>query len=173
MSFLVSESLILIIYLKFGIQQYITCQVFFCVSGFKFGVKVQKYPIFTEKNDVTLNIIKVKCTINFQAMPFMVQNKTQIASNTHRYKKTVNKILAWKWNHSHKLIYQKMSHVTFLIKKWSYKKNWTPNTQEHFFNCYLTTPGPTLGYFQGERLTSPMLITAFLSNSTRRSPGAS
>ena len=29
-------------------------------------IKVQKYPIFTEGNDITLSITKVKCTINFQ-----------------------------------------------------------------------------------------------------------
>ena len=30
-----------------------------------------------------------------------------------------------------------------------------------FFNCYLAGPRPTLGHFQGESLTNPMLINAF------------
>ena len=55
-------------------------------------------------------------------MPFMVQTKTQIASNTYRYKKILKKILTQKSNHTYKLIYQKMSHVTFVIEKWSYKE---------------------------------------------------
>ena len=76
-------------------------------------IKVQKYPIFTEKNDVTLNINKEKYTIIFQIIPAMVQNKTQIASNTHRYKKIVKKTLTCKSNHTYKLLYQKMSYVTF------------------------------------------------------------
>ena len=63
--------------------------VFFAGKGL--GL-VQKYPTFTEKNGVTLIITKVKCTINFQLIPFMVQNKTQITSNTYRYKKIVKKI---------------------------------------------------------------------------------
>ena len=88
MSFLVNEGLILIIYLKFGIQRYIRCQGFFRCKSLNSTIKVQKYPIFTKKKNVTLNIIKVKCTINFQKTPFMVQNKTQIAHNTtHSYKK--------------------------------------------------------------------------------------
>ena len=37
-------------------------------------------------------------------MPFMVQNKTQIVSNTHKYKTIVSKILTWKSYHTHKLI---------------------------------------------------------------------
>ena len=41
-----------------------------------------------------------------------------------------------------------------------------------FFNCYLADPQPTLGHFQGDSHTNPMLITAFLSNSTRSSLGA-
>ena len=56
-------------------------------------IKVQKYPIFTEKNDLTLNINKEKYTIIFQIIPAMIQNKTQIASNTNRYKKIVKKTL--------------------------------------------------------------------------------
>ena len=63
-------------------------------------------------------------------MPFMVQNKTQIVSNTHRYKKIVSQILTWKSNHTYKLVYQKMPHVIFLIKKQGYKKNSAPNTQK-------------------------------------------
>ena len=31
-----------------------------------------------------------------------------------------------------------------------------------FLNCYLAVPRPTLGHSQGESLTNPMLITAFL-----------
>ena len=30
-----------------------------------------------------------------------------------------------------------------------------------FFNCYLAAPRPTLGHYQGDSLTHPMLITAF------------
>ena len=30
-----------------------------------------------------------------------------------------------------------------------------------FLNCYLATPRPTLGHYQGDSLTHPMLITAF------------
>ena len=30
-----------------------------------------------------------------------------------------------------------------------------------FFNCYLTAPLPTLGYYRGGSLTHPMLITVF------------
>ena len=83
-------------------------------------IKVKKYPIFTEKIDVTLNIFILKYTLNFQIMPFMIQNKTQISSNTHRYKKIVKKILTQRSNHTYKL--QKMSHVTFLIKNGVIKK---------------------------------------------------
>ena len=38
------------------------------------------------------------------------------------------------------------------------------NIFEHlfFFNCYLAVPRPTLGHSQGDSLTNPMLITAFL-----------
>ena len=49
---------------------------------------------------------KVEYTVNFQ---IMFLNKTQIASDTHRYKKIVNEILTWKWNHAYKLIYKEMS----------------------------------------------------------------
>ena len=66
---------------------------FFASKSLNSRIKVQKYPIFTEKNDVTLNITKTKYTINFQIILFMVQNKTQIASNTHRHKERVKKIL--------------------------------------------------------------------------------
>ena len=31
-----------------------------------------------------------------------------------------------------------------------------------FFNCYLAAPQPTLGHSQGDSLTNPMLITAFV-----------
>ena len=47
-----------------------------------------------EKDDVTLNITKVKYTMNFQIMPLIDQNKTQIASDTHRYKKMLRKYLS-------------------------------------------------------------------------------
>ena len=60
MSFFVNESLIVMIYLKFRIQQYITCQGFFAGKGLNTRMKVQKYAIFTRKNYVTLNITKVK-----------------------------------------------------------------------------------------------------------------
>ena len=93
MSFLANESLIFIIYLKFRVQRYIICKGFLVCKGLDSRTKIQKYPIFTEKNDVTLNLTKMKYTINFQIMPFMVQNKTKIASNTHSSKKIVKKIL--------------------------------------------------------------------------------
>ena len=123
MSFLENESLIFVIYLKFRIQRYITCQGFFVGKRLNSRINVQNTPFSPKKNDVTLNITKVKYTINFQIMPFMVQNKTQIVSNMHRYKKIVKKTLTQNSNHTYKLIYQKMSHVTFLIEKWSYKEN--------------------------------------------------
>ena len=115
------ESLIIIIYLKFWIQQY----------------RGPKIPHFHQKNDITLNITKVKYTINFQ-MTFMVQNKIQIASNTHRYKKIVKKIITWKSNQTYKLICQTMSNKTFLLKKWSCKENWAPNTQEQVWRSPLS-----------------------------------
>ena len=31
-----------------------------------------------------------------------------------------------------------------------------------FFNCFLAVPRPTLGHSQGDSLTNPMLITAFV-----------
>ena len=105
MSFFVNESLVFIIYLKFRIQQYITCQGSFTGKGLNSKIKVQKYAIFTGKNDVTLNITKVKYTINFQIIPFKNQNKTQIASDTHKYKKIVKKMLKQKPNHSYKVTY--------------------------------------------------------------------
>ena len=101
-------------------------------------IKVQQHPIFTKKNDVALNITKVKYTINFQIIPFMVQNKTQIASDTQRYKKIVKKILVQKSNHPCKLIYQKMSHVTVLIITWSYKENEAPNTKKQVWRALLS-----------------------------------
>ena len=105
MSFFVNESLVFIIYLKFQIQQYITCQGSFAGKGLNSKIKVQKYAIFTGKNDVTLNITKVKYTINFQIIPFKNQNKTQIASDTHKYKKIVKKMLKQKPNHTYKVTY--------------------------------------------------------------------
>ena len=45
---------------------------FFVGKGLNSKMKVQKYPIFIEKNDVTLNITKVKYIRNFQTIPFMV-----------------------------------------------------------------------------------------------------
>ena len=138
MSFLENESLIFVIYLKFWIQRYITCQGFFVSKRLNSRMKVQKYPIFIEKNDVTLNITKVKNTVIFKIMPFMVQTKTQIASNTYRYKKILKKILTQKSNHTYKLIYQKMSHVTFVIEKWSYKENRAPNTQKQLWRSPLS-----------------------------------
>ena len=68
----------------------------------------------------------------------MVQNKTQIASDTHRYKKIVKKIFPWNSNHTYKLIYQKMSYETFLIKKWSYNENWASNTQKQVWRVFLS-----------------------------------
>ena len=62
-------------------------------KGLNSWIKVQKYPIFTEKKkDVILNITKVKYNINFQIKPLMVQNKIQSASNPHRYKKIIKKM---------------------------------------------------------------------------------
>ena len=38
-----------------------------------------------------------------------------------------------------------------------------PCSSEYFFlNCYLTVPQPTFGHSQGDSLTNPMLITAFV-----------
>ena len=92
MLFLIYESLILIIYLKFQIQWCIRCQRLFAGKGLNSRIKVQKYPIFTNKNVVTLNITKeIHQKISDNA--FMVQNKTQIASNTPRHNKIVKKIL--------------------------------------------------------------------------------
>ena len=34
--------------------------------------------------------------------------------------------------------------------------------QDIFFNCYLAVPQPTLDHSQGDSLTNPMLITAFV-----------
>ena len=31
----------------------------------------------------------------------------------------------------------------------------------YIFNCYLADPRPTLGHYQGDSLTHPMLITAY------------
>ena len=64
---------------------------FFVGKRLNSRMNVQNTPFSPIKNDVTLNITKVKYTINFQIMPFMVENKTQIASNMHRYKKIVKK----------------------------------------------------------------------------------
>ena len=92
MLFLINESSILIIYLKFQIQWYITCQGLFSGKGLNSRIKVQKYPIFNNKNVITLIITKeIHQKISDNA--FMVQNKTQIASNTHRHNKIVKKIL--------------------------------------------------------------------------------
>ena len=41
-----------------------------------------------------------------------------------------------------------------------------------FFNCYLAAQQPTLGCCWGGSLTKPMLMTAFATYPTRRSPGA-
>ena len=41
-----------------------------------------------------------------------------------------------------------------------------------FFNCYLAVPGSLLGLSRGSCLTNPMLITAFSTNLTQRSPGS-
>ena len=84
-----------------------------------------------------MTITKVKYTINFKIKSFMVQNKTQIVSNTHRFKKILKKILTWKSNHTFKLMYQKLSHVTSLIKKLSYEENWVLNTQHNDHNDHL------------------------------------
>ena len=35
-------------------------------------------------------------------------------------------------------------------------------TKYIFFNCYLAVSRPTLGHSQGDSLTNPMLITAFV-----------
>ena len=52
---------------------------FFLPVRFEFMVKCPKiphfYPIFTEKM-TALSITKMKYTINFQTMPFIVHNKT-------------------------------------------------------------------------------------------------
>ena len=67
MSFLANESLIFTIYLKFLVQRYITCHGFFAGEG-----EDPKTPHFHPKNGVTLNITRVKYTIDFQ-MSFMFQ----------------------------------------------------------------------------------------------------
>ena len=41
-------------------------------------IKVQNYFIFTGKNDETLNITKVKYTLKFQIMPFMIKKKLRL-----------------------------------------------------------------------------------------------
>ena len=41
-----------------------------------------------------------------------------------------------------------------------------------FFNCYLAVPRPPLGHSWGDSLTNPMLITAFCTYLTWRSPEA-
>ena len=78
-------------------------------KGLNSRIKVQKYHIFNEKNDVTLNITKGKYTINFQVIPVMVQNKTQIISNTQRNKKIVKKIHESQIRH--RSLYIKKCHV--------------------------------------------------------------
>ena len=52
------------------------------------------------------------------------------------------------------------------------KTNYDYGFMKEIFNCYLAAQWPTLGHCWGGNLTSPMLITAFSTYSTRRSPGA-
>ena len=62
MLFLANESLIFVIYLQFRIYWYIPCQSFFCEERFEFKDNGPKMPHFHQKNDVTLNITKIKNT---------------------------------------------------------------------------------------------------------------
>ena len=45
--------------------------------------------------------------------------------------------------------------------------------RQRFFKCYLPALRATLGHCQGDNLTNPILISAFDTCSTWRSPGAS
>ena len=47
------------------------------------------------------------------------------------------------------------------ISFWSFWRFVLKLNGRGFFNCYLAAPRPTLGHYQGESLTNPMLITAF------------
>ena len=97
----------------------------------------------------------------------MVQNKTQIGYNTHRYKKVANKILTWKSNHIYKLIYQKISHATFLIKKWTYKENWASSIPEqvctallsllHHCSIYISVSSPNKSFYKHNFLKKLMI----------------
>ena len=91
MSFYGDESLIFIIYLKFQVQRYIICQAFFIGKCLNSRIKIQKRRTHTKRRNIEYH--KKEIHHNFQVKPFMVPNKTQIASNAHRYKKIVNKIL--------------------------------------------------------------------------------
>ena len=51
-----------------------------------------------------------------------------------------------------------------------FQKTW--NIIYHFLNCYLVAPWPTLDHSQGSSLTNSLLITAFLTISTRSSQTA-
>jgi len=64
-----------------------------------------------------LKVTEVKHTLNFHIMHVLVQSKNQIASNTHKYKNIIKKIPTCKPNLKYRLVYQKMRHVTFLVKK--------------------------------------------------------
>ena len=69
----------------------------------------------------------------------MVQNKTQIACNTHRYKKIVKKIQESQIIQAY---ISKMSQVTYLIKNGVIKKiehQIHQNTPEELFYHYTTT----------------------------------
>ena len=87
----------------------------------------------------------------------MVQNKTQIASNTHRYKKIVKKI------HESQIIntslyISKTVTCNIFDKKLIYKENWTPNTQEQvwrallslLYHCsiYVNVPSPNQSFYK-------------------------
>ena len=65
--------------------------------------------------------------MDFQIMPFMVQNKNQIASNTHKYKKIKSYIQA----------YISENVTCKIFDKKSYKENSAPNTQEQVWGTLI------------------------------------
>ena len=49
----------------------------------------------------------------------------------------------------------------YLIRKYK-NRYFKEKTITFFFNCYLAVPRPHLGHSEGDSLTNPMLITAFV-----------
>ena len=162
-----SKKLVPILFVK-GLSIIQICHVTFAKWKFDIHNLLKTWISITYlKFGFSLNITKVKYTINFQIIPFMVQNKTQIGYNTHRYKKVVKKILTWKSNHTYTLIYQKISHVTFLIKKWTYKENWASSTPEqvwtallsllHHCSIYVSVSSPNKTFYKHNFLKKSMI----------------